>query len=102
MEKYGLIGGLKAAPGKAAELVAILTSAADLMRKADGCLLYLVGFAAEDDHLVEIVEVWDSKEDHDASLSFPGVKELIAEAMPLLDGSPEKGIEIRITGGHGL
>ncbi len=45
---------------------------------------------------------WDSKADHDNSLQVAGVKELISQAMPILDGRPEKGQELEILGGAGL
>ena len=102
MEKYGLIGELLAVPGKADELEQILMSAAELMKNAKGCQAYLVGRSAENGDLIEVIEVWDSKQDHDSSLNYPGVKELISKAMPLLDGPPEKGREIKLSGGHGL
>ncbi len=51
---------------------------------------------------VWVTEVWDSKEDHDNSLAVAGVRELIAQAMPLLAGMPEKGQELEILGGAGI
>jgi len=99
MEKYGLIGKLQASPGNGEKLAEILTQAAELMKEARGCNMYMVGLSMDDDHSVEIIEVWDSKSDHDASLALPGVKALITQAMPLLHGPPEKGREIRLTGG---
>jgi quinol monooxygenase YgiN len=102
MEKYGLIGGLRALPGKAGELEKILLSAAELMKNAKGCQSYLVGRSIENGNLIEVIEVWDSKQDHDSSLNYPGVKELISKAMPQLDGPPEKGREIKLSGGYGL
>ncbi len=102
MKKYGLIGQLRAKQGKAQELEKILIEAANLMKSAHGCQVYLVGRSIDDTHVVEVMEVWASKKDHDESLRFPGVKELIAKAMPLLDGPPEKGREIELSGGHGL
>jgi quinol monooxygenase YgiN len=101
MEQYGLIGKLKPKPGKSEELEQILIRAAELMKNAKGCSIYLVGHLENAVRDIQIIEVWDSKEDHDASLSYPGVKDLIKEAMPLMDGPPEKGVEIAIAGGHG-
>ena len=43
MGHYGLYGKLKAQQGKREALVAILLQAAELMRTAKGCHLYLVG-----------------------------------------------------------
>jgi hypothetical protein len=43
-----------------------------------------------------VTEVWDSKEDHDASLNIESVKKIISAAIPLIDGKPEKGQELEI------
>ncbi len=47
---------------------------------------------------MHVFEVWDSKQDHDDSLSIDGVRELIGKAMPIIDGKPS-GTEIDIAGG---
>lgn len=72
------------------------------MQKTEGCRIYLISIDKTDPDAVWITEVWDSKEDHDNSLKYPGVKELISQAMPLLDGMPQKGQELDIIGGAGL
>ena len=53
-------------------------------------------------HAIWVSEIWDSKEDHDNSLKVKGVMELIGQAMPLLDGKPEKGEALNLLGGFGL
>ena len=100
--KYGLFGKLKAATGKGDELASILLQASQLMATAQGCHIYIVSQDAQDDTLVWINEVWDTKQDHDNSLSVAGVKELIGRAMPLLEGKPESGITLSVLGGKGL
>jgi len=102
MVKYGLHGHFKAKPGESSQLAAILMRAAQLMQHAKGCHLYAVAMDEQQPHSVWVTEIWDSKEDHDNSLSAPGVGELIAEAMPLLDGMPQKGQELKILGGLGV
>ena len=83
-------------------LSAILLEAAALMQSADGCLLYVVGCTQENPDDILVTEIWDSKEDHDNSLSYPGVKELIAKAIPILASNPEKGKIWDILGGVGI
>ncbi len=102
MEYYGLIGKLTAQPGKGEQLAAILVEASELMKNAKGCMQYLVSLSEDDPDAVQIVEVWQSREDHDLSLAYPGVKELIGRAMPILNGSPQKGVTLKVIGGHGL
>lgn len=100
--KYGLFGKLKATSGKGGELASILLEASRLMANAQGCHLYIVSQDTQDDTSIWITEVWDTQEDHDNSLSVAGVKELISQAMPLLEGKPESGMKLRVLGGKGL
>lgn len=102
MEKYGLHGHFNAKEGQGPQLADILIQAAGLMQFAKGCHLYAVALDEQQPNTVWVTEIWDSKEDHDNSLSAPGVRELIAEAMPLLDGMPKKGQELTILGGLGI
>lgn len=102
MNKYGLHGKLKAKNGSGEELAAILLQASQLVATAKGCHLYLISKDKHDTDAVWVTEVWDSKEDHDNSLKVEGVRELIMQAMPILDGMPEKGQELEIIGGTGL
>ena len=95
MQKYLLQGKLVAKPGEREALTKVLLEASELMRaKAKGCELYAVGHSEGDEHTVFVTELWATKEDHDASLSVEGVRDLIAHAMPLLKEMPQKGREI--------
>lgn len=102
MTKYGLHGKLTATAGNADKLASILLEAAKLVSTAKGCRLYMVSKDHSDEDAVWVTEAWDSKEDHDNSLQVAGVKELISQAMPLLNGRPEKGQELEILGGAGI
>lgn len=99
--KYGLYGTLQAQAGKGHELSEILLHAAKLMENAQGCILYIVNTTPDKPDQIHIVEVWESEDDHDRSLQLPGVRELISEAIPILDGKPE-GITLNVLGGKGL
>lgn len=99
MHKYGLHGRLQAKQGHGNALAAILLQASQLVSSAKGCHLYLVSKDAQDPDSVWVTEVWDSKEDHDNSLHLEGVGPLIAQAIPLLAGKPEKGAELEVLGG---
>lgn len=100
--KFGLHGKLQATTGNGDKLASILLEAAQLVSTAKGCQLYLIGKDPLEKDAVWVTEVWDSKEDHDLSLSGAGVRELIAQAMPLLDGKPAPGQVLDILGGAGL
>lgn len=102
MHKYGLHGKLTATTGNTAQLAEILIKASQLVSTAPGCHLYAVSKDKRDEHSVWVTEIWDSKEDHDSSLAIPGVRELIAQAIPLLNGTPEGGQELDIIGGAGI
>jgi len=99
--KYGLTGKMKAKPGKGNELAAILLQASKLVSTAKGLHLYIVSVDAADHDMIHVAEVWDSKTDHDNSLQLPGVKELISQAMPIMEGKPE-GTILDVLGGKGL
>jgi quinol monooxygenase YgiN len=100
--KYGLHGKLKATAGNGDKLAAILLDASQLVSTAKGCRLYLISRDENETDTVWVTEVWDSKQDHDESLKVAGVRELISNAMPLLDGMPEKGQELQVVGGAGI
>ncbi|OKL39595.1 putative quinol monooxygenase [Pontibacter flavimaris] len=102
MHKYGLHGSLTARPGEGQQLAAILLEASRLVSTAKGCHLYLVSQSPDDAETVWVTEVRDSKSDHDNSLQVPGVGELIARAMPILAGQPQKGQELAVLGGAGI
>ncbi|NHE57208.1 putative quinol monooxygenase [Cyclobacterium plantarum] len=102
MNKYLLNGKLTAKPGHQEALAAILLQASELVATAKGCRLYVIGQNPDDPHSVYITEIWDSKADHDQSLKVEGVRELISQAMPLLDGPPAKGQELELLGGAGI
>lgn len=99
MTKYGLHGKLKAIKGEGDALAEILVQASALVSTAQGCHLYMVSKDAEDKESIWVTEVWDSKEDHDESLKIEGVRELISQAMPLLDRQPEKGLVLEVLAG---
>jgi quinol monooxygenase YgiN len=86
---------------EAVALGAILLKAAGQMQNAKGCILYIVGKTADNPDGIYVIEVWNSKEDHDNSLKLAGVRELISQAMPILDGRPD-GTTLEILGGKGL
>jgi quinol monooxygenase YgiN len=65
---YGLIGQMKAAPGKRDELIAILSESTGAM---PGCLSYIVAKDATDADALWITEVWTDKDSHAASLKLP-------------------------------
>jgi quinol monooxygenase YgiN len=102
MNKYGLYGKLQAMKGKGEELAAVMLEAAALMETAKGCILYMVGKEIDYPDIIRVMEVWDSKEDHEASLNIPGVRTLIMKAMPLLEEDPQMGMALDVLGGKGL
>lgn len=82
-EIYGLIGQLKAVPGKREELIAILREGTGEM---PGNLLYLVAEDLDDPDAIWITEVWATRTDHENSLKLPGVQTAIAKGRPLIAG----------------
>lgn len=81
--QYGLIGQMLAQPGQRATLIAILSEATGEM---PGSIAYLIGEDSANPDAIWIVELWDSKESHAASLQLPGVQEAIRKGRPLIAG----------------
>ena len=80
---FGMVGKMRAAPGKRGELIAILSSGTQTM---PGCISYIVSEDASDADAIWIHEVWDNEEDHKASLQLPEVKAAITNGRPLIAG----------------
>lgn len=84
---FATYGRLGAKPGHRDDLVAILTRRSSELTDG-GCLHYDVGVAEDDPDGVHVIELWVTREAHRASLSLPGVRAAIDEAMAILDGTP--------------
>ncbi|MDX2154723.1 MAG: putative quinol monooxygenase [Bryobacteraceae bacterium] len=78
---FGLIGKMTAVSGGRDELISILLEGTGSM---PGCRSYVVARDAADENALWVTEVWDSKEQHRASLSLPAVKAAIAKGRPLI------------------
>ena len=80
---FGLIGQMKAQPGKRAQLLAILQEGTGTM---PGNLTYLISEDRADPDALWIVEVWKDEASHKASLSLPSVRDAIGRGRPLIAG----------------
>ena len=98
MSAYGMVGKLATDAADRDTLIDILTDAANLMQHIDGCNLYVVSKDADDEEAVWVMELWDSKETHDLSLTLDSVRDLIGTAMPLLKGEHSGATLIPISG----
>lgn len=97
-EMYGLISKMIAHDDKRDELISVLL---DGTAEMPGCLSYVISKDMTDENALWITEVWDSKENHQASLSLEAVKAAIATGKPLIAGFGER-FETTPVGGHGL
>jgi quinol monooxygenase YgiN len=97
---YGLQGKMLAKSGQRDALLGLLLDAA---RGAamPGCRIYIVSEVPAEPDAIAILEVWDDKAAHDASLQLESVRALIAQARPFIAGMGES-IELRPIGGQGL
>ena len=100
--KYFLHGRLSAKQGQGETLRALLLEAAAAMPSVKGCIIYAISKDSADPESVWITEVWDTKEDHDNSLKLESVRAIISQAMPVIDGMPQKGQELEVLGGMGI
>ena len=97
-EMYGLIGKMVAHDKKRDELISILL---DGTKGMPGCLSYVISKDMTDENALWVTEVWDSKENHQASLSLEAVQLAISKGKPLIAGFGER-FETTPVGGHGL
>lgn len=100
MKKYGYHGTLKAKEGKGPELAEILLQSAS--GNMPGCHSYIVAQDMNNEDILHISEVWETKDAHVNSLKVESVKAAISKAIPLLDGMPQKGTETWVLGGKGI
>lgn len=95
---YGLIGRMLAAPGQREALLQVMLEGQVPMA---GCLSYVLARDPNSEDGIWITEVWDSKDNHVASLQIPEVRETINRAMPLIAGFAER-FETEPLGGLGI
>lgn len=95
---HGLIGRIRAVPGKRSELAAILVMEDGAM---PGCLSYIVAEDPVDDDVLWVTEVWTNESAHRASLQLPAVQAAIAKGRPLIAGFDSQTVT-RVIGGIGL
>jgi len=82
------------------EVIGILLSGADGLRAA-GCQLYAICTDPADADVIWVSEIWDSAEQHEASLQLPETRAAIGRAMPMLTGQ-FTGQELIVVGGLGV
>lgn len=97
---YGYLGTMRTRPGLRDEVVRALVDGAEALSSI-GCRLYVVSVNDDDPDRIWVNEVWDSKEQHDASLQRPEVRAAIAETMPKLTGEFTSQ-ELSVVGGLGV
>ena len=95
---FGLIGKMRAAPGKRDELIEILLDGTGSM---PGCLNYIVAADPADADAIWITEVWIDEASHKASLALAEVQAAIAKARPIIAGFDSQTRTIPV-GGVGL
>jgi quinol monooxygenase YgiN len=95
---FGLIGKMRAQPGKRDALLDILLENTAGM---PGCLSYVVARDPADADAIWITEVWTDAASHTASLSLAEVQTAIAKARPLIAGF-DSSIATEPVGGVGI
>ncbi|WP_297108858.1 putative quinol monooxygenase [uncultured Devosia sp.] len=95
---YGLIGRMLAVEGRREELLAVLLEGNAAM---PGCRSYVIACDPGSGDGIWISEVWDSREQHQASLHLPHVQATIAKAKPMIAGFAER-FETEPKGGIGV
>lgn len=101
MSQFGMVGKMTTNANDREKLVEILTQASQMMEALDTCQFYIVSEDTDDAGTVWVMELWDSKEAHDASLTRDDVRALIGQAIPLLKGQPD-GASLTPIAGNGI
>ena len=78
---WGMIARITTVSGKRQEMIDLLRQSAAGM---PGCLSYVVAEDAAQNDVLWVTEVWQSQQDHDASLSLRQVQEAMPRARPLI------------------
>jgi quinol monooxygenase YgiN len=100
MDKFTMFGKLTALPGKRDELAKLLLESAETLEGMEGCDFYIINEAVEDPDTLWIMELWENKEAHAASLKNEKVLEVIRLCRPLI--ADVGGVPVRPIGGKGL
>jgi quinol monooxygenase YgiN len=95
---YGLIGKIEATPGQRDVLTAILLKGSEDM---PGCLSYVVANDPADKDALWVMEVWEDRDSHRASLSLPSVQRAILRGRAFIAAFGER-FETEPVAGHGL
>jgi quinol monooxygenase YgiN len=86
MLKFALYAHLKAKPGKAADVEALLKSAVTMAQAEPGTVTWYA--FAEDDHTFGIFDTFETEEARQAHLDGPIAKALMSKADELLSQPP--------------
>jgi quinol monooxygenase YgiN len=100
MNKFAMYGKLTAHPGQRDVLVQILLEAAEQLKSAEGCELYIVNVSDDDPDAVWVTELWRDAEAHAASLKNQSVLALIQRGRSLIAGA--EPVRLRPVGGKGI
>lgn len=84
---YGLIGKMLTVEDGRDELISILREGTG---DIPGCRSYVIAKDPNDPNAIWITEVWESKADHESSLSLPAVQAAIQKGRPLIAGFGER------------
>jgi quinol monooxygenase YgiN len=90
---FGMQVRMTATPGAGDRLGDLLLQAAAALRDDPRCLLYVVSRVGGEPDVILITEAWSDRKAHDASLRTDAARALIAQAMPLIEGSEAVEIE---------
>ena len=84
---YGLLGKMRAQPGKREELI---THLQDSSRDVPGKLVYLISLEQDDPDAFWITEVWADKASYEACLTMPQVQKGMELTRPLIVGVEQR------------
>lgn len=84
-----IVAEMKAAPGKRAQLLAILDSMLAPSRAEPGCVSYRYFLSSEDPDLVHFFEEWTDQEAVEAHFATDHFQALGPQLVDLVEGAPD-------------
>lgn len=87
-EKFGAVSVFTAKEGKGDELASLMLQASKILRNMKGYHKNMVSRCAENENIIYVTELWDSKEDHEKAIESEEIIKIIFLAIPLFAKKP--------------
>ena len=84
LNKFGMQAVITAQKDKGSDLAELLLEASKILSSDENCEMYSVQQSIAEPEKIYVSEIWRTQQAHKVALSNPGVREVIAQAMPFI------------------